>query len=688
MSSSRRQQNLMRIYQDPEPLDYSLFSRGAYYGPSRLPRAIPLEIYPNPLLQVPRRTVFFSPPVTGPAGPEPHKFARVSKFQPRAVFNDRFNDSFAPPEEPEIVTDSIPKRFTTRTFQPLAPQGPLKALFAPFRPTKPTGKENFDPAIHNDNFAEFPEPTQGYDAPIKQTLVGAAALVHQGQGKPTNPVPPPPARLPDPGEMPNVEDDGQKPPYSYATLIGMAILRAPNRRLTLASIYRWISDTFAYYRVSEAGWQNSIRHNLSLNKAFVKKERAKDDPGKGSYWAIEPGMESQFLKDKPTRRPTSSQGPIMSNMGTKRNHFQAPESLPSAEWHAPKRSTTIAAAKASEPIDISSDATIPASDPACLFDETEEDNHAQLRSTRAPGSPVVHVIVSSPPVAQQSAVHDVMPTTTARDQPAAEHTCSRKRKMGGLNDSGYFSATELAENKTHTVGHVVSSESERDMARIKPGRAEEEIARIRAKSHDISPSKGRATLMPPTTQSICSSPILNLDDYSVFSPWTPATRFKLTPKLKASVSPNAQLREHRNKIRDMVGSPPKTLNLLQEDPPWISALNLPGKDEPFPYDENNFVDFDDILSATAYGSPEKRPTKRPRLERASTTGNILAEITGTTNTGNILHSIQKCPDKSPSVCASFLDIDPFDPDYFLTDGPADTCMEVDILQGFQKIGGK
>ena len=64
-----------------------------------------------------------------------------------------------------------------------------------------------------------------------------------------------PFDLPDPSEMPSVTDDGAKPSYSYATLIGMAILRSQNRRLTLAQIYKWISDNFVFYRLAESGWQ-------------------------------------------------------------------------------------------------------------------------------------------------------------------------------------------------------------------------------------------------------------------------------------------------------------------------------------------------------------------------------------------------------------------------------------------------
>jgi len=633
-----------------------------------------------------------------------------------------------PPGGANCTTDSLEKK---QPLQSKGRPGPQRTLFTTYSNIHPAGKENYQRPLypgpgyddmHDENYTSdrlYGQKTQG-----KRVLM-EAPLIQSKKQKTTNESTQHPLE-----PFGILKDDGSKPSQSYATLIGIAILTAPGKRLTLAQIYKWISDTFSYYSATETGWQNSIRHNLSLNKAFVKQERPKDDPGKGNYWIIAPGEEDKFFKDKqPKKAGTIENAPIMA----------APLSIPAPPMKLERppssyRNSTPAPAELPPPpalfmpiqplpkphVELSSDATIPASDVYQPDEEApEEDRYANAGSAQPIlSSPPAHMMQSSPPIPRHVQRRNDTPPPIIRF-PRSSAPRSHKRAFASMDDSGYFSSINSSALRGGAPDRQLPSEDDRP--RIKRGRAEEEIARLRGSSYDSPTKTSRRTRSSLCAESLAwaapsSSPLrrgLVYDTHQMLPPLTPAVKLKAPMRPPPSVSPNTNLRLHRERVRELVGSPVRGASVLDDCLPWSPAFNI--GDSLFPDLETDFDLFidasADLLSAPGNGSPEKkRPAKRPRLDHAPHSTSVLSDISNVHNftktrsvtstprlnfTPTLAPSFESpskalglgSPSKfqSPALSIASFDLPQDDYSEFLADGIAEDSG-MDILQGFAKIG--
>jgi hypothetical protein len=642
-----------RFFGSNEPLQ--IFQDDFFDTPAPMTSHAPMPSVTKPArrpLSASSSNVILDPPSQGATGFSPYKTQSSSPRSPLKAASqaNKLNMvSMAPPTTKANTTDCLQKKPQLSKFK----TGPQKPTFDLHN----YGKENVHPQI-------FPAPAninmsvENYyqKANGKRALLDAAPIQDPRSNKKVRTED---ASLPPHDSFPPLLDDGTKPAHSYAQLIGMAILRSPMRRLTLAQIYKWISDNYSFYNPNDAGWQNSIRHNLSLHKNFIKIERPKDDPGKGNYWGIEPGTEQQFLKEKAPRKsaPSAENLPVMStrlepSTRPTPNHSQEP-TLPSSAAHrtSPLPPHPTSQATMSMAPELSSDATIPGSDGAAE-DPGERNAETELQLDSSLYSPLPANMHSSPPVPRHEERSGTPPPTNRN--PVSSITRSTNRKFASMDDSGYISSLESSVMRPNQKAMLLTSEADRP--RIKRGRAEEEIARLR-NSSPFSPTKSRSM---PGYGPVSSSPLRQAGEGQGLLPLTPLVKMRPPVRPPPSVSPNTNLRIHRDKVRHMLQSPLRRVTGVGEDSlPWSPAFKL--DDTMYAFDDmtahgGDFDIFQDIsglddaafpvIGSVDSGSPVKRSAKRGRLDGANSTS-ALNELTHSTKKSYTSAPLLRVPEHSP-----------------------------------------
>lgn len=429
-------------------------------------------------------------------------------------------------------------------------------------------------------------------------------------------------------EFDSIVDDGSKPPYSYAHLIGMAILRSPQRRLTLNQIYTWIMQTFEYYRAEaqpQTNWQNSIRHNLSLNKAFVKEERPKDEPGKGHYWKIVAGAEAQFTKGAKGRRPMNQHRSSTGSMAAPMITSQTPMASAAAlAFHSMSEESLVLPSQ--EPVRRPRAGSVSSNESGRRSRKNSQSSKLPVFELEPPLNPS---ITFAPQRLQES---PILPPSMDTPPPSQDTKGNRKRKS--FRDSGYFGTpdgpepssfendafrTALADEEGISAMTLNFSENNTTKRpRLDAALSESRII-ARPPPHSF---HNLSIISPPPSSSPQRAPLSSTRKVVFTTPRSQITR-RIQDAPPSTCSPQTRLQLHREDINRYLSSPAKSVIFESSfDDPYLDFENSPAKAPQF-HDGP-----DDVVLRYAYGSPAKRETKRRNYWRRLHSGFDPADIDG------------------------------------------------------------
>lgn len=83
---------------------------------------------------------------------------------------------------------------------------------------------------------------------------------------------------------------------TFTIMIAMAMTSRPDKQLPVPAIYRYIMQSFPYFRTASTKWRNSVRHNLSQTGVFRKSGSPRTQQ-KGYNWTLNEQKE-QWLRDE------------------------------------------------------------------------------------------------------------------------------------------------------------------------------------------------------------------------------------------------------------------------------------------------------------------------------------------------------------------------------------------------------